>query len=99
MEVYNGTPIFYSLGNFVFDQYFSQDTQEGLGIGMIIENEAMKLYLLPYAISASQPILMEGDAKTVFLEKFISWGQYDEDMKSNIRNGKLVLPPVLPENP
>ena len=99
MEIYNETPIFYSLGNFVFDQYFSQDTQEGLGIGMIIENEAMTIYLLPYAIPASQPVLMEGDAKIAFLEKFISWGNYNEDMKSNIRNGKLVLAPVLPENP
>ncbi|MBA4337003.1 hypothetical protein C0416_04515 [bacterium] len=92
MEIYNETPIFYSLGNFVFDQYFSQDTQEGLGIGVIVEGEELKVYLLPYAISASQPALMEGDAKTAFLEKFISWGNYDEDMKNSIRNGVFVLP-------
>jgi len=91
MEVYNGTPIFYSLGNFVFDQYFSQDTQEGLGIGVIIRDDLMTVYLLPYAIPASQPTLTEGDAKTAFLEKFISWGDYDEDMKNSIRNGVFVL--------
>lgn len=28
-EVYNGVPIYYSLGNFVFDQYWSSYTQEG----------------------------------------------------------------------
>ena len=27
---YKGVPIYYSLGNFVFDQYFSKNTQEGL---------------------------------------------------------------------
>lgn len=36
MEIYQGKPIFYSLGNFVFDQYFSPDTQEGLAIGINI---------------------------------------------------------------
>lgn len=29
-EIYKGKPIYYSLGNFVFDQMFSQDTKEGL---------------------------------------------------------------------
>ncbi len=33
-EVYKGTPIYYSLGNFVFDQYWSQKTQEGLTLGL-----------------------------------------------------------------
>jgi poly-gamma-glutamate synthesis protein (capsule biosynthesis protein) len=29
-EIYHGKSIYYSLGNFVFDQYFSDETQEGL---------------------------------------------------------------------
>lgn len=91
MEVYNGKPVFYSLGNFVFDQYFSQDTQEGLGIGLIINEDEIIVHLLPYAIPNSQPELMLGDTKTQFLEKFISWGEYDEDTKNSIRNAKFVL--------
>ncbi|MBU0982192.1 CapA family protein [Patescibacteria group bacterium] len=35
-EVYNGAPIYYSLGNFVFDQYWSQKTQEGLVVALQI---------------------------------------------------------------
>lgn len=35
-EVYNGAPIYYSLGNFVFDQYWSDETQEGLVLGLKI---------------------------------------------------------------
>lgn len=30
IEIYKNVPIFYSLGNFIFDQYFSVDVQEGL---------------------------------------------------------------------
>lgn len=37
MEIYNGKPIFYSLGNLIFDQYFSKDVQEGLLVGMEID--------------------------------------------------------------
>lgn len=35
-EVYQGKPIFYSLGNFIFDQYFSAETQEGLAVQIIL---------------------------------------------------------------
>ena len=30
IETYNGKPIAYSLGNFIFDQHFSKDTMEGM---------------------------------------------------------------------
>jgi poly-gamma-glutamate synthesis protein (capsule biosynthesis protein) len=32
VETYNGKRIYYSLGNFIFDQYFSEDTRNGLGV-------------------------------------------------------------------
>ena len=36
-EEYNGKMIFYSLGNFIFDQYFSQETMEGLCVEVLLE--------------------------------------------------------------
>lgn len=38
-EIYQEKPIFYSLGNFIFDQYFSAETQEGLAIKIILSDE------------------------------------------------------------
>jgi hypothetical protein len=35
-EEYNGKKIYYSLGNFVFDQYFQKETTEGLGVEITI---------------------------------------------------------------
>jgi len=35
-EVYNGKKIYYSLGNFIFDQYFQKETMEGLGVEVTI---------------------------------------------------------------
>lgn len=39
MEKYNGKYIFYSLGNFIFDQMWSTDTREGLAIKMTISKQ------------------------------------------------------------
>jgi poly-gamma-glutamate synthesis protein (capsule biosynthesis protein) len=36
-EIYQQKPIFYSLGNFIFDQYFSPETQEGLAVSITLE--------------------------------------------------------------
>lgn len=35
-EVYNGKHIYYSLGNFIFDQYFSQEVKTGLVVHAVI---------------------------------------------------------------
>ncbi len=34
-EFYNGHPIFYSLGNFIFDQYFTAEVSHGLGVRLL----------------------------------------------------------------
>jgi poly-gamma-glutamate synthesis protein (capsule biosynthesis protein) len=39
-EQYKGKYIFYSLGNFIFDQMFSQDTREGLTLKITLEKQA-----------------------------------------------------------
>ena len=39
IEEYKGKKIFYSLGNFAFDQYFSEETMEGLAVIINIERE------------------------------------------------------------
>jgi len=39
-EVYNGAPIYYSLGNFIFDQYFQQNVQEGLGLTLTLKKSS-----------------------------------------------------------
>ncbi len=43
-EYYKGVPIFYSLGNFVFDQMWSQKTREGLIAKIIFENNKVSTF-------------------------------------------------------
>ncbi len=57
IEWYNEKPIIYSLGNFIFDQYWSQATQKGLTIGLIFSPNNIELYEFPISLPKSQPAL------------------------------------------
>lgn len=63
VETYKGKKIFYSLGNFIFDQYFSKETMEGIMVAIeLIRNEDGKadayFKTIPYKINnQSQPFL------------------------------------------
>jgi poly-gamma-glutamate capsule biosynthesis protein CapA/YwtB (metallophosphatase superfamily) len=41
-EIYNGKYIFYALGNFIFDQEWSQETKEGVIVSITIQNKKVK---------------------------------------------------------
>lgn len=91
MEVYKDKPIFYSLGNFVFDQYFSADTQEELAIEINFLEDKKEFIFHPMRSIKSQPRLSEGEERNKFLEKYVSWSKVDEEIGEEIRNGKIIL--------
>ena len=68
IEVYQDRPIFYSLGNFLFDQYFSKETQEGLAIGLVLgKNKTMGAYIFPLSMERSQVEYMPYPDRTTFM--------------------------------
>ena len=87
MEVYNSKPIFYSLGNFIFDQYFSKETQEGLGVGITINDSGADLYLFPYQSVNKYLELLSGKEKDIFYTNFMEWSEGSIDMQ----NGKISI--------
>jgi len=91
MEVYKNKPIFYSLGNFIFDQYFSSDTQEGLAVSLSFTGQQLTLNLSPLRSKASVPGLMVGNDKKLFLDRFIKWSQVDEGVKKQIKEGQIAF--------
>ena len=42
-EIYNGKRIYYSLGNFIFDQYFDENVRNGLGVQVTINKITKQL--------------------------------------------------------
>jgi len=85
IEIYKNRPIFYSLGNFIFDQYFSLDTQEELGLKINLSENNINIDLWPLRSDKSAPNLMAEDEKKIFLENLASWSQADDTLKTQIK--------------
>jgi len=47
VEIYNNKAIFYSLGNFIFDQDFSFETRHGLAVNVEFDNDKIHFVLVP----------------------------------------------------
>jgi poly-gamma-glutamate capsule biosynthesis protein CapA/YwtB (metallophosphatase superfamily) len=71
MEVYKGKYIFYSLGNFIFDQMFSRQTREGLTFKAMFTKEGLSgLEYHPVVIEDyAQPRLVEGAEARAITER------------------------------
>jgi poly-gamma-glutamate capsule biosynthesis protein CapA/YwtB (metallophosphatase superfamily) len=61
MEVYKGKYIFYSLGNFIFDQMWSRETREGLAVKATFRKDGLTGVTF-------HPVLIEDYAQPRFLE-------------------------------
>jgi poly-gamma-glutamate synthesis protein (capsule biosynthesis protein) len=82
IEEYNGKFIVYSLGNFVFDQYFSQDTQEGLAVELKLAKTGVEeIKLIPVSIKKSQPAIMIEPRKTNFINEVLNSSNIDNNLK------------------
>lgn len=70
-ELYQGKPIYYSLGNFVFDQEWSQETKEGLAVKLTYSGRLLEgIEEIPVLIQDyGQPHLMDSQAKSDFFRK------------------------------
>lgn len=88
--VINGVPVFYSLGNYVFDQYFETNVQEGLVLVLTFGSVA-RLELVPVSSlgSLSRPKQLQGDDKAEFLYKVSSRSQ--ESVQLDIQRGFIAL--------
>lgn len=72
IQVIDGVPIVYSLGNFIFDQYFSEDVQDGLVVGISVgKNIIEEVCLYPIKSEASQPKLMDKEAADIFIKNLL----------------------------
>ena len=92
IDMYKGKLIFYSLGNFVFDQYFSEQTQQGLAVGLEIWPKRLVFRLFPVKSEKSQPALMIPAERKKFLENLAQ--RSAQDLSSQIKNGIIEVESV-----
>jgi poly-gamma-glutamate synthesis protein (capsule biosynthesis protein) len=74
LEVYEGKPIWYALGNFVFDQTWSEPTMEGMTLELTFDGaELVQAQMRPHIIlDKAQPNFLDpaGDGQTVLRQVF-----------------------------
>lgn len=87
MEIYQGKPIVYSMGNFVFDQLFSKETQEGLLVSGKITEDSLELSFFPIKSINIQPQLMEGEERQTAIDKLLG----DKNQFEFIRSDTIRL--------
>ncbi len=81
IEQYKNKYIFYSLGNFIFDQYFSTETQQGLSLKLILDATGDKIELHPVKIKLAQAELMSQETKDIFIKSLIQNSKLDFEFK------------------
>ena len=89
IESYKHKLIFYSLGNFIFDQYFSADTQQGLMLRLEVGDKNANCRLVPLQIMTSQPQIMEAPKAREWLANLSS--RSSSSLKDQIRYGTLIV--------
>jgi poly-gamma-glutamate synthesis protein (capsule biosynthesis protein) len=91
VEVYRGKAIFYSLGNFIFDQYFSKETSEGLAIGMVRAGSRVSFTLFPLDIRQGQASLMPPSRRAIVLHDIAAHSIVPPDVRTEIAKGVFTL--------
>ena len=83
--------VFYSLGNFVFDQYFSDAVRQGLVLDLEIK-DSVKIKLKPIIshLASSQPQSMTKEEKQEFLRLLAK--RSSSQLEEEILVGEVILP-------
>lgn len=88
----DGVVVFYSLGNFIFDQYFSTDVQQGLMVDLRFSEQAaiLTLHGVTSETSPSQPQILQGRAEQAFFEELAK--RSDAGLAASIASQRIVSP-------
>jgi len=93
IDYIDGVPVFYSLGNFIFDQYFSTAVQEGLMLTLQQEENGYVFRLLPVTSvgTPNQPRMMDEIATSQFLVTLAA--NSAPSLRSAIASGRITVTP------
>jgi len=92
IEIYKDKVIFYSQGNFIFDQYFSEETMTGLAVGIDVEKINgvidLKYKLIPLDINKqSQPSVAVDPKKQKVLDHLYTYSSLEQIIKDQMKIG------------
>ncbi len=91
IEIYQNKPIFYSLGNFIFDQTFSKNTQQGLALNITLQDNSATYTLIPLESRNLIPYIAEDNSRKTTLSNLAENSSVSEDIKSQLELGIINL--------
>lgn len=91
VEIYQGKFIAYSLGNFLFDQYFSRDTLEGMILSLSITGKNVSVNFIPVKTIKQQVTLLTGQERDALLARIASTSVVTDSQHQDIMAGQLVV--------
>jgi len=91
IEIYKGKIIFYSLGNFVFDQLFSDDVREELGVRIIIEPKQVTYQFITLENIDIQIHETTADKRRELLREIAQASEISDFFKEQVKRGEVVL--------
>ncbi len=91
IEYIQSVPVFYSLGNYVFDQYFSDEVKTGLLLELAFFDggPVVRLHGVSSKQTPAQPQLLKDDERTAFLRSLAE--RSDKVLETHILLGNLPL--------
>lgn len=91
IEIYKDKPIFYSLGNFVFDQVFSEQVQQSLSLAMVLQKNTIEIAINPLQNKNFVVSYADDDAKIKRLKNLAQQSIAPAVFKQQIADGRLVI--------
>lgn len=91
IEIYKGRLIAYSLGNFIFDQYWSTETQQGLVVSLTKIGKKLVVRLKPVVAKQAVVSPASPSVRTNILNRMADASVVTESQRRAIRTGVLVL--------
>ena len=91
VEIYRGRAIFYSLGNFIFDQAQTGPTSQGLAVRMSVASSTVSYQLYPFDIRHAQASLMDDADRVALLASLAAKSSASDDVKAGIEGGRFSL--------
>lgn len=92
LEIYQNKMIFYSLGNFIFDQTFSADTQMGLAVNIELSPDQTIFQLTPTQQKNIQLTWPDDAVRTALLKRIADNSVVSPEQAAQILTGTITLP-------
>ncbi len=91
IEVYKNKAIFYSLGNFMFDQYFSYETTHGVAVHVEWSDTRTRFTLIPVSIVDEEAKIAELEDREKILPTLVGKNTPEHISSSILSNNEFTL--------